>query len=94
MQNNNIMAKSRFTKYFYFLSTVFVDNFVDNEEINYIKSGNKVYDLLNIVQEALLFLLKNQLLTTPLRAGQNTLPVISAAKKIVYKSVWLACVQR
>ena len=34
MQNNNIMAKSRFTKYFYFLSTVFVDNFVDNEEIN------------------------------------------------------------
>jgi hypothetical protein len=33
-QNNNIMAKSRFTKRFYFLSTVFVDNFVDNEEIN------------------------------------------------------------
>lgn len=33
-QNSNIMAKSRFTKYFYFLSTVFVDNFVDNEEIN------------------------------------------------------------
>ena len=34
MQNNNIMAKSRFTKTFYFLSTVFVDNFVDNEKIN------------------------------------------------------------
>ena len=49
MQNNNIMAKSRFTKYFYFLSTVFVDNFVDNDEINYFHSGVKVYDLLNIV---------------------------------------------
>jgi hypothetical protein len=83
------MAKSRFTKSFYFLSTVFVDNFVDNEEINYIHPGHKVYDLLNVVQEALLFLLKNQLLTTPLRAGENTLPVISAAKKNVHKSVLL-----
>ena len=47
-QNSNIMAKSRFTKSFYFLSTVFVDNFVDNEEINYIQYRYKVYDLLNV----------------------------------------------
>jgi hypothetical protein len=45
MRNNNIMAKSRFTKYFYFLSTVFVDNFVDNEEINVSKPDLRVYDL-------------------------------------------------
>ena len=44
MQNNNIMAKSRFTKYFYFLSTVFVDNFVDNEEINSWKPDLWVYN--------------------------------------------------
>jgi hypothetical protein len=44
MQNNNIMAKSRFTKYFYFLSTVFVDNFVDNEEINSWKADLWVYN--------------------------------------------------
>jgi hypothetical protein len=44
MQNNNIMAKSRFTKYFYFLSTVFVDNFVDNEEINLRKPDLWVYN--------------------------------------------------
>ena len=44
MQNNNIMAKSRFTKYFYFLSTVFVDNFVDNEEINRGKADLWVYN--------------------------------------------------
>ena len=43
-QNNNIMAKSRFTKYFYFLSTVFVDNFVDNEEINSWKADLWVYN--------------------------------------------------
>jgi hypothetical protein len=44
------MAKSRFTKSFYFLSTVFVDNFVENEEINYMKLRRKVYGLLNIAQ--------------------------------------------
>ena len=48
---NNIMAKSRFTKYFYFLSTVFVDNFVDNEQINQLKFHCRVYDLLKITCE-------------------------------------------
>jgi hypothetical protein len=64
-----------------------VDNFVDNEEINYIHPGHKVYDLLNVAQDALLFSVKNQLLTASLRAVENTLPVISAAKKNVHKSV-------
>jgi hypothetical protein len=44
-QNSNIMAKSRFTKSFYFLSTVFVDNFVENKEINYMKHRFQVYGL-------------------------------------------------
>lgn len=47
-QNNNIMAKLRFTKYFYFLSTDSVDNFVNNEEITLRPSGDKVYRLLKV----------------------------------------------
>ncbi len=47
-QNSNIMAKSRFTKSFYFLSTVFVDNFVENEQINQARVYLAVYRLLNI----------------------------------------------
>lgn len=47
-QNDNVRAKSRFTKPFYFLSTVFVDNFVENGEINYVKLHDSVYGLLNI----------------------------------------------
>ena len=41
-QNLNIMAKLRFTKYFSFLSTVYVDNFVDKEEISRFIPCNKV----------------------------------------------------
>jgi len=41
-QNLNIMAKLRFTKYFSFLSTVYVDNFVDKEEISQFIPCNKV----------------------------------------------------
>lgn len=47
-KNHNIMAKSRFTKYFYFLSTVFVDKFVDNEQINQLNFRFRVYDLLKV----------------------------------------------
>lgn len=47
-QNNNIMAKLRFTKYFYFLSTDSVDNFVNNEEITLRPCGDKVYRLLKV----------------------------------------------
>jgi hypothetical protein len=83
------MAKSRFTKYFYFLSTVFVDNFVDNEEINYIHPGHKVYDLLNIALNTAKLIVTYQALTISLRASGNMLPVISTAKKIVHKSVSL-----
>jgi len=47
-QNSNIMAKLRFTKYFYFLSTDSVDNFVNNGEIKVRPSWDKVYVLLNV----------------------------------------------
>ncbi|MYM80693.1 hypothetical protein GTP44_01790 [Duganella sp. FT50W] len=47
-QNSNVKAKSRFTKSFYFLSTVFVDNFVENEEINLFILCRQVYGWLNI----------------------------------------------
>lgn len=43
------MAKSRFTKNFYFLSTVVVDNFVDNEEIHHHQLSHKVYELSNVI---------------------------------------------
>jgi hypothetical protein len=58
--NSNIMAKSRFTKSFYFLSTVFVDNFVENEEINYLKLSHSVYGLLNIALCTTNFIALNQ----------------------------------
>ena len=60
MQNNNIMAKSRFTKYFYFLSTVFVDNFVDNEEINQWKPDFWVYNQYLPSSDDLIITLINQ----------------------------------
>lgn len=60
MQNNNIMAKSRFTKYFYFLSTVFVDNFVDNEEINLPKPDLWVYNQYLPSSDDLIITLINQ----------------------------------
>jgi hypothetical protein len=49
-QNINIMAKLRFTKYFSFLSTVYVDNFVDKEEISLLIPRNKVYCISNVVK--------------------------------------------
>jgi hypothetical protein len=82
------MAKSRFTKSFSFLSTVFVDNFVDNEEINYIQYRCKVYDLLNVALNALQFIFNNQPLTISPAASENALPIISTVKKIVHKSVF------
>ena len=49
-QNINIMAKLRFTKYFSFLSTVYVDNFVDKEEISLFIPCNKVYRISNVAK--------------------------------------------
>ena len=68
MQNNNIMAKSRFTKYFYFLSTVFVDNFVDNEEINWRKPDLWVYNQYTPPSSKPKITLINQRLKTNARA--------------------------
>jgi len=87
MQNNNIMAKSRFTKYFYFLSTVFVDNFVDNEEINQWKRDLWVYNQYTPSSSDPEITLTNQRLKTSLRTKKIVLPVILASKKIVHKSV-------
>jgi hypothetical protein len=81
------MAKSRFTKSFYFLSTVFVDNFVENDKINYMKRTHEVYGLLNIALYTTKLTVNNQALTTYSGASENWLPIISAAKKIVHK--WL-----
>jgi hypothetical protein len=85
-QNGNIKAKSRFTKSFYFLSTVFVDNFVENEEINWMALLHKVYGLLNIALWVIKIYIKNQTLASGPRAGEKLLPIISAVKKIVHKS--------
>lgn len=70
-QNSNIMAKSRFTKSFYFLSTVFVDNFVENDKINYMKLTHKVYALPNIALYTTKLTVHNQALTTYSGASEN-----------------------
>jgi hypothetical protein len=85
-ENSNIMAKSRFTKSFYFLSTVFVDNFVENEEISCTAMSQKVYGLLNIVLGVTKITFLNQPLRLSPRASEICLPIISAVKKNVYKS--------
>jgi hypothetical protein len=85
-QNSNITAKSRFTKSFYFLSTVCVDNFVENEEISAVAAVQKVYGLLNIVLEVRKITFLNQTLRLRPRASEISLPIISAVKKNVYKS--------
>ena len=87
MQNNNIMAKSRFTKYFYFLSTVFVDNFVDNEEIKLRKPDLWVYNQYTPSSSNPKITLTNQGLKTNSPGRKIVLPVILAPKKIVHKSV-------
>jgi hypothetical protein len=42
-RNLSNVTKSRFTKYFSFLSTVFVDNFVENAAIRPLSPWDKVY---------------------------------------------------
>jgi hypothetical protein len=86
MQNSNIKAKSRFTKSFYFLSTVFVDNFVENEEIKPITPDRGVYDGPGTPLRSDKICITNQWLAIRPGASQKPLPIISAAEKIVHKS--------
>lgn len=81
------MPKCRFTKYFSFLSTDCVDNFVDNGGIWLSTPWDKVYNLPSVAGITTKLTLNNHALARCLRARRICLPVISAAKKIVHKSL-------
>lgn len=82
-----IFSKCRFTKRFWLFSTVFVDNFVENARGNQPAPLDKVYKSQNIDKYRENFTLKNQPLMNAIRGEHSELPVISAAKNFVYKSL-------
>jgi hypothetical protein len=86
LRNLSKLTKSRFTKYFSFLSTVFVDNFVENAPTRPLLPWDKVYFALPPSRGTLKLSLFNQALGARSPPTKNRLPVISAAKKIVHKS--------
>ncbi|WP_154668162.1 hypothetical protein [Pseudoduganella violaceinigra] len=84
-----IPTKSRFTKVFWVFSTVFVDNFVENAPTSWLASWDKVYKTQNIDKSGKNLPFKNQQLTNTMRGKHWQLPVISAVKIFVHKSLLL-----
>jgi hypothetical protein len=63
-----------------------VDNFVENGPTSQLAPWDKVYKTQNIDQNSKKFIVKNQCVMNTVRGRHWALPIISAAKKFVYKS--------